>query len=107
MEQHAARTQKLEPFGIAALVAGAVRALNPTTHCPDDQSKRRHAAAADAAEKVISKSRHGRKRTPRFQSSIVLFKHDFFPKTGPPFFGIMLQMRRQCGGERSEEAANR
>src|SRR5262245_17033868 len=58
MEEHATCTQKIESFGIAALVERAVRTLNPSTPGLYNQSEGGHATAADAAEKVVSKSGH-------------------------------------------------
>src|SRR6516165_10230328 len=67
MEQQAARTQKIKPFGVTPLVERAVRTLDPSPLGPDDQSEWGHAAAADAAKKIVP--RHGPKLTGRFQSS--------------------------------------
>jgi hypothetical protein len=60
MEQHTARPQKIESFGIATLIERAVRTLNQSTPGFDDQGERGHATTADAAKKVISELGHRR-----------------------------------------------
>src|SRR5262249_30529336 len=60
MQQHAARTKKIESFGIASLVKRRVGALTPPALRLNNQSERSHAATANAAEKVISELRHWR-----------------------------------------------
>jgi hypothetical protein len=47
------RTQKIESFSIASLVKSTVGTLDHSAPGLDDQRKRRHAATADPAKKVI------------------------------------------------------
>ena len=54
------RAQIIKSFGIAPLVEGPVRTLNPSAAGLDDQSKRGHATTANAAKKVIFQLGHWR-----------------------------------------------
>src|SRR5262245_22928345 len=60
MQQHPARTQEIESFGVASLIKRAVRTLDPSAPRLDDQGEGGHATAADATKKVVSKLRHRR-----------------------------------------------
>jgi hypothetical protein len=53
MQPYAARAEEIKSFAVASLIESAVRTLDPSAPCLDDQGKRSHAATADAAEKVI------------------------------------------------------
>src|SRR3984893_4497011 len=59
MEQHAARTQKIKPFGMAPLWKRSAMTLTHPAPRQDNQIERVHAAAADAAKKVLSRRGHG------------------------------------------------
>ena len=60
MEPHPARPEEVELFGIAPLIERAIRTLDPTASCLDDQCERGHAATAYAAEEVVSPPIHSR-----------------------------------------------
>src|SRR5579864_5996331 len=63
MKQDAARAEKIESFRISSLIEGAIRTLDPSALRLDDQREGRHAATANAAEKVVSELLHWQKST--------------------------------------------
>jgi len=53
MQGHAVRFQPGEFLGCAALIAGAIRALDPAAARLHDHRQREHSRAADAAEEIV------------------------------------------------------
>jgi hypothetical protein len=58
MKQYTLRAEKIKSFDVSSLIKGAIRTLDPYAPRLDDQCEGRHAATANAAEKVISKLVH-------------------------------------------------
>lgn len=63
MKQDAARAEKIKSFSVSSLIEGAIGTLDPSAPRLDDQREGRHAATANAAEKVVSKLVHWQKST--------------------------------------------
>jgi hypothetical protein len=58
MKQYAARAKEIESFSVSSLIEGTVGTLDPSAPRLDDQREGRHAATANAAEKVVSRLLH-------------------------------------------------